>query len=1136
MKKFFMIWAALLIGSMCFAQFSPRQAYKAGTPSTAAVRSSYIGNLSFDQVFYPMSNGEEIAIAPKQYNSSLTGNITKVKFYHHTEDSYTNTSYTIKIYNNISLGGAYTSFGYYDETSCGTAAYTQNYTASENGWQEVELETPYVVPSGEFWVSIQFNGNGIACFGGAASAVEGQYYMKTAVSTYGTFWFAPSLAQQGSSEATLYSCCLAVYVDDGSRSDLEAYFMDTYPNPTNYAPTTMTLGEGENLVLYPAIANMGPDPTDGTITAIIKIDNETLTSSPISQSIPADQAIILTLQGSNSYTIPANYLPATNFNVCIDVEYTGIDPNTENNSSCITVTRIYTITVQANNENMGYVSGGGNYIYGTETTISATPYTGYRFVRWNDNNTDNPRTINVTGSASYTAYFEAIPQYTINAIPSPSSYGYTYGSGTYYEGTEITISATAYEGYRFTNWSDGISNSTRTITVNGNATYTAYFEINAEQYDIDVYSANPNYGYTYGSGTYYGGSSVTIGATAYSGYRFSSWQDGNTDNPRTIIVTDNANYIANFEAIPQYSITVNTPTPNFGTTYGSGTYYEGTEITIWAEAYSGCRFIGWNDGNTNSTRTITVTENATYSAYFEEIPQYTITVRPSNPNYGTTSGGGTYTEGTEITIWAEAYSGCRFVGWNDGNTSATRTITVTDNATYIAYFEEIPQYTITVRPVNPNYGTTWGGGTYTEGTEISFGVEPYEGYRFIGWNDGDTNTTRTITVTDNATYIAILEEIPPLYTITVVPSNPEYGTVYGGGTYERGTRISISAEAYDGYVFTSWNDNNTMNPRTVEVVADATFIANFSDITTVNTYTITVLSANPEYGTVSGSGTYAERTVITISAEPNEGYEFVQWNDGSDRNPRMIEVTTNATFIATFAELPPEPENYTINVYTSNPEQGNVTGGGTFVEGSEITIEAFPNNGFLFTSWDDGNRENPRRITVVGNADYTALFADITTVNTYNISVYSSNPNYGSVAGEGTYAEGTIVTISASANNGYVFKQWNDGNMDNPRQITVVSDATYIATFVRGSAIEESYANEISIFPNPTSDILNITSSEEISSIEIVNVIGQIVLRMDVNSDNAACSVEAINAGVYIVRIYGTNTASVICQRKFIKE
>ena len=64
------------------------------------------------------------------------------------------------------------------------------------------------------------------------------------------------------------------------------------------------------------------------------------------------------------------------------------------------------ITVTSANESMGTVSGGGEYEFGTEVTITATPNQGYRFVSWNDGNTDNPRTITVTEDATYIATFE----------------------------------------------------------------------------------------------------------------------------------------------------------------------------------------------------------------------------------------------------------------------------------------------------------------------------------------------------------------------------------------------------------------------------------------------------------------------------------------------------------------------------------------------------------------------------------------------------------------------------------------------------------------------------------------------------------------------------------------------------------
>ena len=44
---------------------------------------------------------------------------------------------------------------------------------------------------------------------------------------------------------------------------------------------------------------------------------------------------------------------------------------------------------------------------GGTVTITAIPNEGYRFLTWNDGNTENPRTVTVTGNITYTAYFES---------------------------------------------------------------------------------------------------------------------------------------------------------------------------------------------------------------------------------------------------------------------------------------------------------------------------------------------------------------------------------------------------------------------------------------------------------------------------------------------------------------------------------------------------------------------------------------------------------------------------------------------------------------------------------------------------------------------------------------------------------
>lgn len=87
---------------------------------------------------------------------------------------------------------------------------------------------------------------------------------------------------------------------------------------------------------------------------------------------------------------------------------------------------------------------------------------------------------------------------------------------------------------------------------------------------------------------------------------------------------------------------------------------------------------------------------------------------------------------------------------------------------------------------------------------------------------------------------------------------------------------------------------------------------------------------------------------------------------------------------------------------------------------------------------------------------------------------------------------------------------------------------------------ETELTEEISIIPNPVHGIINIYSPETISEIEIVNILGKVVKRVDVNAYNVACNVEDLPNGLYVVRIYANSHAehsrSARVVRKFIKE
>ena len=181
---------------------------------------------------------------------------------------------------------------------------------------------------------------------------------------------------------------------------------------------------------------------------------------------------------------------------------------------------------------------------GTTATIEATPAEGYHFVQWNDGNTDNPREIVITSDTTLTAEF-AINQYQVTVNADNPDMGSVTGGGEYAYGTSATIEAVPAEGYHFVQWNDGNTDNPRTLTVTGEVTLTAEFAINT--YQVTVNADNAEHGSVTGSGEYAHGASATLTAAPAEGYHFVRWSDGNTDNPRTVVVTDNLTLTAEFE-------------------------------------------------------------------------------------------------------------------------------------------------------------------------------------------------------------------------------------------------------------------------------------------------------------------------------------------------------------------------------------------------------------------------------------------------------------------------------------------------------------------------------------------------------------------------------------------------------------
>ena len=622
----------------------------------------------------------------------------------------------------------------------------------------------------------------------------------------------------------------------------------------------------------------------------------------------------------------------------------------------------YCLTVAANDGAYGMVYGTDCYDYNTDAQITAESKAGYEFVKWADGNTDNPRLVRVTNNATYTAVFD-VKKYSLSVATNDSDAGSVSGAGRFPLNANASILAVANYGYEFVNWNDGFTENPRTILISQDTSFVANFQ--TKSYKLTVSTANASQGTVTGGGTYAYQTMVTITAIPKIGCKFEKWSDGNTDNPRQIVVSKSDSCTAQFSAI-KYNVIVKSEDANKGTADAAGQYtsYEyGTNVSISAIANTGYKFNMWSDGNTDNPRIITVVADVEYTALFS-ISQYTLNLSSDSSDKGVVAalGGDTFDYGSTVTITATPKYGYEFERWSDGNTTNPRTIVVSDNNNYSAIFKT-KQYNITATSAFSAQGSVSGSGMYDYNTYANVLATAKEGYSFEKWSDGNTDNPRVILVTKDETIYAQFSA--QKYTVGVSVNDVVMGQVIGAGDYAYGSSINIQAVASNGYEFVSWNDENTQNPRAINVTGNVYYIALFQPKKII----ITTMPNFVTMGSVTGGGSYTNNSQVVLQAVPNNGYEFVSWNDGNTQNTRIVTVTKEETYIAQFKEI-----DYSVSVVSIDESKGTIVGGGEYSYGSEITIFAQPKLGYEFVSWNDGVTENPRTVVVTGNMLYTATF------------------------------------------------------------------------------------------------------------------------------------------------------------------
>ena len=158
---------------------------------------------------------------------------------------------------------------------------------------------------------------------------------------------------------------------------------------------------------------------------------------------------------------------------------------------------------------------------------------------------------------------------------------------------------------------------------------------------------------------------------------------------------------------------------------------------------------------------------------------------------------------------------------------------------------------------------------------------------------------------------------------------------------------------------------------------------------------------------------------------------------------------------------------------------------------------------------------------------WNMFFAGRISESGYNVEVIVNNDAWGSVAVESDCSTGTLT---ATANEGYRFVIWNDGNTENPRVVSLTSDTAFTAIFalIDESSLLEAEVESISFFPNPTKS--EITLSQAIEKVEVIDLTGKAILTF---TNAKTINIESLPAGAYYLRL--TNNDKAIMQ-KVIKQ
>ena len=764
----------------------------------------------------------------------------------------------------------------------------------------------------------------------------------------------------------------------------------------------------------------------------------------------------------------------------------------------------YTVYVSANNAEMGSVTGSGNYFLNENVTVTATAAAHHHFVGWVDvaNNvvaTTESFVIDVESDTTLMAVF-SINSHKVTLTNTLSgevdeTY-YSYGANA----NIVAGDSTGYHFMRFENAAGDIlseSNPMVLSLVNDTVVYIIYA---IDTFDVTLVYENgtivtSKVRYTYGEG-------ARFVAEPSDRYHFVGWEiDGDAlnfvgDTLDTAIYSNHT--VEAFFDKDQVTFTLGN---NINDAISQASYSWGTTIDVEAMSYDNYHFKGFYDEDGNllgsvTPMSMTIDSNTIIYAWYA-IDTFDVTLVAENGTIHTDAL--RYTYGDTAVFTHEAAANYYFAGWMvdgvaTGNDDTLR-VEVDSNITVTALFT-IDNYSFAVSSSNMAMGYVTGtaNGTYSNGTAVEVMAHANPHYVFVGWVSGGdtiaTDNTLGFTLTADTAIVALFDD--EYYTVAVDANDTAMGSVAGAGEYTYHSLATLTATAAEGHHFVDWSDGVTTVTRMLYVEGDTNVTANFG----VDTHYVTVNVNDANMGSVSGEGWYNWGDTVTVRATANEHFKFIGFDGRADHIDSISFVVTADTTITAFFDykymrLYSRFEHGSVEI-TVDDVQADVSTMPVMAQyGDSIVMTATPDTYYHFVNWveysvtfdtttvydttyvtDSHATVDPvtgepitvtdtLSITIDTTVVYIPTYTQIATYDDVELGfrIYSDryidaifevnqvslqlNGTHVTVTGAGIYNAGDTVTVTASADEHYVFVGWS-----NTAEGSVIVDNNASYTFV----------------------------------------------------------------------------------------